>query len=434
MSCLTAFVWVCTCLGATGWSEGPGDWVGKQVFTRPGTELKVEGKVVATDRWGDAYEVVKAEGGRLYLRNDHQVIPLWVEADRVMLLDDAILYYTDEIKTKPLETSLFASRGHAWLAKGETEIALADFNDAIKLDPKNEWALIGRGDTFVSRGNYREFTDYTSALRINPRSSLPYMRRASNYIKAKDYGAAIQNLTEALRIDPRDPNAFYLRAWALISNKKVEQAIKDYEAAIQISPGYAVLFWHRGHAWSEKGDLDKAIADYSEAIRLDPNPSGYYRSRAKAFLKVQQYDRAIKDIDKLLLINSSDGDALVDRAEAYRAKKQYAKVLESLNKAVEVDPENLDYKQRLAWFLATCPDNACRDGKRALELGKLVYQNRQNAIVFDILAACYAELGDFEHAVEFEEASNRLANVPEALSAYEARLALYKDKKPYREP
>ena len=52
------------------------------------------------------------------------------------------------------------------------------------------------------------------------------------------------------------------------------------------------------------------------------------------------------------------------------------------------------------------------------------------------LAASYAELGDFDQAVKWEEAAMKLTADPdgEEMKGRKERLALYRDKKPYREP
>ena len=54
----------------------------------------------------------------------------------------------------------------------------------------------------------------------------------------------------------------------------------------------------------------------------------------------------------------------------------------------------------------------------------------EDASFVDTLAAAYAEQGEFEKAVEAEEKAIKLAE-GDSSEAYKARLALYKDDKPY---
>ena len=51
----------------------------------------------------------------------------------------------------------------------------------------------------------------------------------------------------------------------------------------------------------------------------------------------------------------------------------------------------------------------------------------------DTLAAAYAEVGDFDYAVEWQEKANKLYTDAEDKKKGEEWLKLYKDKKPYRD-
>ena len=83
---------------------------------------------------------------------------------------------------------------------------------------------------------------------------------------------------------------------------------------------------------------------------------------------------------------------------------------------------------------ATCPDERYRDvesvqvAPRACQL--LGYKS---ARTLSCLAAVYAECGDFDKAVEWQEKANKLYPDSEERKKGEDRLNLYKDKKPYRE-
>jgi hypothetical protein len=59
----------------------------------------------------------------------------------------------------------------------------------------------------------------------------------------------------------------------------------------------------------------------------------------------------------------------------------------------------------LALFLATCPDQKFRNGAQALVYARKAYEPDQSSddIVLAGLAAAYAETGDFEQAVKFQQ-------------------------------
>lgn len=88
----------------------------------------------------------------------------------------------------------------------------------------------------------------------------------------------------------------------------------------------------------------------------------------------------------------------------------------------------------LAWFLATCPDDAVRDGQRAIAL--LEPAMDQSAQMLDTLAAAYAESGDFDHAGELQhQAIMSLASEDDPrLTAFVQRLLVYRRGLPWRDP
>jgi tetratricopeptide (TPR) repeat protein len=109
-------------------------------------------------------------------------------------------------------------------------------------------------------------------------------------------------------------------------------------------------------------------------------------------------------------------------------------------KYVLLNPTNPRYLadgyNNLARLLATAPYDALRDGKKAVQYATKAAEltNWQDAKVLDTLAAAYAEAGNFDDAIKWE---NKALTFPEFAKNFGAvggqRLQLYADKKPYRE-
>lgn len=92
-------------------------------------------------------------------------------------------------------------------------------------------------------------------------------------------------------------------------------------------------------------------------------------------------------------------------------------------------------KNNLAWSLATCVDIEYRNGERALELALQMVGDSPQAAYLDTLAAAYAELGDFEQAIEMQrKAIDALLDLgaTEELADARSRFLGYIDRKPAR--
>lgn len=117
------------------------------------------------------------------------------------------------------------------------------------------------------------------------------------------------------------------------------------------------------------------------------------------------------------------------------SKRNYDKAIADYNEAIRLDPNDADVYGAVAWLWATCPDAKHRNGKKAVEFATRAcgLSDWKEAYNQGTLAAAYAELGEFEKAVEWQEKANKLYADSDAWKKGEDRLKLYKEKKPYRE-
>src|SRR5215472_902837 len=64
--------------------------------------------------------------------------------------------------------------------------------------------LIARGDSDARKGDYdKAIADYTEALRLEPKNAAAFAKRAWSYARKDDYDKAFADCTEALRLEPK---------------------------------------------------------------------------------------------------------------------------------------------------------------------------------------------------------------------------------------
>jgi len=98
----------------------------------------------------------------------------------------------------------FANRANAYRARGDNENAIADFSEAIRLNPRYALARTGRGLAYNDTRQYdRAIADYSEAIEINPADAIAYYGRCKAYRAKGDNARATLDCDEANRLDPK---------------------------------------------------------------------------------------------------------------------------------------------------------------------------------------------------------------------------------------
>ena len=99
---------------------------------------------------------------------------------------------------------------------------------------------------------------------------------------------------------------------------------------------------------------------------------------------------------------------------------------------IAISPEDAEILADRTWFWATCSEEKYRDGTRAVEEGQqIVKVVPTNHMFMEILAAAYAETGDFEKALHWQTPPLEDPDRSKKIKSQE-RLKLYQDGQPYR--
>lgn len=297
-----------------------------------------------------------------------------------------------------------AKKVEGWIKRSDVctaSEAIPYFTDQIAANPKDVRAYQKRGTAWEELGNLdKALDDVTQMIRLRPDSAAAYNSRGLKWKTKGEYDIAIKDYDEAIRLDPKFSAAYLNRAVAWALKGELEKAIADHDEAIRLDPKDANVYIDRGLTWSNNGELDKALADYDEAIRLDPKHALAYSNRGLTWLRKQEYDKSIADY----------------------------------NEATRLDPKFVSPYNGRAWVYATCPNEKYRDGAKAVENATKACELSGWKVANNLstLAAAYAEVGQFDKAVETQQKAKDLA-IEKNKADYQKDLDLYKSGKPYRD-
>ncbi len=147
---------------------------------------------------------------------------------------------------------------------------------------------------------------------------------------------------------------------------------------------------------------------------------------------------------KVLASAGADLSAMREHLKAWRrlwlaqkllAHRDYSLASAEFVASTTATPPDPISANQAAWFLATCPEGAARNGSAARRVAQelCARTNWAHATFVDTLAAACAETGDFRSAQEYQQKAIGLLTSEERRMDYQDRLLAYRQNRPWRE-
>jgi Flp pilus assembly protein TadD len=199
----------------------------------------------------------------------------------------------------PATPADFAERGEHYAGRGRLDLAVADFQEVIRRDPRHAGAHLGLGLALQRLGDHeRAALALGKAIELAPRNARAHHARSLAFEQMSRLDEAVMDLDVVLSLEPAHPTARLERGLMLQRKGALDQAIADFSEVLRQAPRNASALKARGSAWLTKGELDKALTDLSAAIRAAPRDAEAYLLRSKAHARKGDYASALADQKK----------------------------------------------------------------------------------------------------------------------------------------
>jgi tetratricopeptide (TPR) repeat protein len=277
--------------------------------------------------------------------------------------------------------------------------ALSDYNRAISLDPSNYLAYNNRGLLKSQNPNDVQgaLSDYNQALALNPKSSSSYNNRGFlKYQRLNDLSGALSDYNRAISLDPSNYLAYNNRGLLKSRNPNdVQGALSDYNRAISLDPSNYFAYNNRGLLKSRNlNDVQGALADLSKAIKINPRITIIYYNRGNLLYSTDNIAAAIQDFRQLLVIDSSGDLGLISQGIIEIEQGSYSAAIKNFTQVARFTPDVVDiYKYRgIAYQRQGKRSDAIADWRKAVQLYKYFNSPKD----YEIVRGWLQNLGAFE--------------------------------------
>ncbi|HZU35237.1 MAG TPA: tetratricopeptide repeat protein, partial [Gemmataceae bacterium] len=268
--------------------------------------------------------------------------------------------------------------------------AIAELNEALRLNPRHFWSCIQRGLCQQELGNLVQAAgDFGRCIGLWPEFAWSYFNRGYILDQNGQKTAAIDDYTAALERDPQFVPAYVNRGLAYLQCKQPARALADFQKAAALGKDDASLHASRGMALEALGRAAEADAAFDTAFgraAVLPEPARLRLRWTYGFAVANRLPQKAREaFNAVLRQEPRHPQALYGRAFLAVQAEQAELALRFLDQALEADPNLVDARRTRALVLSRLGqlERASQDINWCLD-----HEPRQSATLYT--AACVA--------------------------------------------
>ena len=353
----------------------------------------------------------------LRLKPDHVPALVWlgtmhVDNGRADLAEPLL---TKAVSLEPRSAAALFELGKAALSAGDSARAVTHLEAALAADPGADGVHYALAMAYRARGDEQRATAHVRLWkdeRLYPadplmaeitdllKTAVVFEIRGTQAMDDRKWTEAAALFREGLTVAPRDATLHQNLGTALYLAGDARAAEAEFEEAIRLLPGYAKPLFSLGVLMEERGRDAEAIDRFSRAVTSEPTMVNARASLADALRRSGKLDAAITEYTEIVRIDPSASDARFGRAMALVRLRRFAEARSVLEDAIRVHPEQPGLAHALARLLASAPDDAVRDGRRALSIMQSLEKTTAPSVaLIETMAMALAENGRFAEAI-----------------------------------
>jgi tetratricopeptide (TPR) repeat protein len=324
-----------------------------------------------------------------------------------------LMFAASFAQTLPTQSQSLVEEAQATARGGRFADAIAKYQQALEISPRNADAEIGLAQAYRAVHNYEEAKNILErSAREHPKNAAPLALLGDLEIELQTYAAAIRHLNAALALKPDDESTRIWLAVAYKSKGDVPNALGELAKVLARNPKNALAYYERAQIRADRNENAAALRDAQKTVDLQPNPAGRLLL-AKILLRpppsesapdgVKRCARAAQALEPLMPERARDSETLFLLSRAYQCAgqtEQAEKTLAEFETASKNDRATKENQTEAKHLVQQANDAAMKnDFQGALDLlQQALGKDPTYAAAYSQLAKLYYSAGDVEKA------------------------------------
>jgi tetratricopeptide (TPR) repeat protein len=315
-------------------------------------------------------------------------------------------------------SQVYALLGHAQIAVSQRQLAEADraVNAVLSRQDKLPEAHNMKGVVLLLQGRTDEARkEFARAIELRPQYVTPRIYTAAIARSKGDYRLAAQEYKLLTDVAPRLPAGYIGQAEAQLMLQNVGEAFRILEAWKGVPGAGVTPYQVIANVHLARGNTQQAVQELTAALVKAPGDSLTFTSLGDAYVAAGDSRSAIQQYEAALKADRSNVAAALRLGDRWHAAGQTARALEYYRAALSAAPEDPIASNNVAWLLA-------EDGKQLDEALRLattaVTASSTYVDAYDTKGWIHFRRGEFKQAIESLKKAKELSKGRPDISAH----------------
>ncbi|MGH8216940.1 MAG: XrtA/PEP-CTERM system TPR-repeat protein PrsT [Rhodanobacteraceae bacterium] len=215
--------------------------------------------------------------------------------------EEAIKIGADYVAKNPKDSGAHLFYGTMLVAAGKHDEARAQYNEALKLDPKNVPVLLSLGSLDSLEGHYKDAAGrYQTVLKQDPHNAAAMTELGRVAMRQGDKAEAIKWFKQAIAAAPKSPTAYGGLVVLYSQDRQFDDAVAVAKQLVAAVPDNAAALNTLGAAELNAGHHADALAPLQKAVNLAPTAALFRTNLARAQLLGKDTKAAEANLDEVI--------------------------------------------------------------------------------------------------------------------------------------